>query len=126
MTEREFVEAFADLAKINPTRSAQLVKYFKALIEAGVHSSGSVQFFAFGSFTNRWWQGHGQQAHMQPVNRLRFKPSPTLVRRMSRWAGAPISRKERGVTRAGHVRPADVASPDLSPPQYEHADHGPE
>ncbi len=126
MNDREFIDCFADVAKLNRKRAAQLVRYFKGCIIAGVHSSGSVTLDGFGVFTHKWWVPVGKLAGsgMQPSNRLRFKPSKLLLTRMGKWAGAPgMSRKARNVTRAGHARPVAAPLPDLSRTQCVDAAH---
>ena len=120
MNDRQFAEAFAELAKVNQKRADQLVRMFKALISAGVHSSGSVNLTGLGTFSHRWWIGKGGSAIHPPSNLMRFKPGRLLRERMNKWAGCPgVSVKARKAMRQAS------ASPDSSLSQCAGAAHGP-
>lgn len=116
MNNHAFEVAFAEIAKINLTRAKQLCRIYRSLVVAGVHAHGTVTIAELGTFRHYWWRPVGKLAGcgMQPKNHLKFKASPVLIERMSRWAGCPgMSRKTRNVTRAGHDRA--TLQPDPSP-----------
>lgn len=89
MTNKQFIEAYADITGVEVKQAKELVKYFRALIYAAVRAHGSVHIDEFGTFTNRWWVPRGKLVGLIPSNRMVFIASRKLSRMMSLWPGCP-------------------------------------